>query len=42
MIDPGHYESKIIKMTNYMNNMMFNIDKKLNRDIVIKYRVIKF
>ena len=25
---PGHYESKIVKMTNYMNQIMFNLNKK--------------
>lgn len=24
---PGHYKSKIVKMTNYMNDIMFNINK---------------
>ena len=29
---PGHYESKIVKMTNYMNNVMFNMNKNDNKE----------
>ena len=37
---PGDYESKIVKMTNYMNSVMFNIDKNNNTDIVLFYNKI--
>jgi len=32
---PGNYESKIKKMSNFMNNVMFNIDKNTNTDTVL-------
>tara|TARA_B000000475_G_scaffold259178_1_gene241866 strand:- start:7331 stop:8965 length:1635 start_codon:yes stop_codon:yes gene_type:complete len=32
---PGNYESKIKKMSNFMNNVMFNMDKNTNTDTVL-------
>tara|TARA_B110000211_G_scaffold4868_1_gene5427 strand:+ start:7562 stop:8386 length:825 start_codon:yes stop_codon:yes gene_type:complete len=33
---PGHYESKIIKMTNYMNNVMFNLKSTQSKILLNK------
>ena len=40
--EPGFYENKIEKMSNFMNDIMFNIDKNTNTDIVLFYKKYKW
>lgn len=39
---PGNYESKIVKMTNYMFYVMFNIDKNTSTDSILFYKKYKW